>query len=202
MVKYAYRLHADEVVESTARCHPCFCGLVLPSGKSAKKSPNQPQFSVKLFFSPLGYNGLCLQRTGRFMISPIILSLLVGILGLLGGAVLGLCFRVYVLVLAIMLALVVVAGAGVAAEAGLRWIALDVFVVTMCLQLGYIAGSVFKARRASLREAQRPGYDNPPPGDEHVNDDDEDKLSGRSHEAVFGGFGQFDAQQIEVGRNC
>ena len=115
---------------------------------------------------------------------------------------LGLCFRVYVLVLAIMLALVVVAGAGVAAEAGLRWIALDVFVVTMCLQLGYIAGSVFKARRASLREAQRPGYDNPPPGDEHVNDDDEDKLSGRSHEAVFGGFGQFDAQQIEVGRNC
>jgi SecA preprotein cross-linking domain len=122
------------------------------------------------------------RRTGRFMISPIILSLLVGILGLLGGAVLGLCFRVYVLVLAIMLALVVVAGAGVAAEAGLRWIALDVFVVTMCLQLGYIAGSVFKARRATLREAQRPGYDNPPPGDEHVNDDDEEKLSGRSHE--------------------
>ena len=33
------------------------------------------------------------RRTGRFMISPIILSLLVGILGLLGGAVLGLCFR-------------------------------------------------------------------------------------------------------------
>jgi hypothetical protein len=114
------------------------------SGKSAKKSPNQPQFSVKLFFSPLGYNGLCLQRTGRFMISPIILALLVGILGLLGGAVLGLCFRVYVLVLAIMLALVVVAGAGVAAEAGLRWIALDVFVVTMCLQLGYIGRKRFQ----------------------------------------------------------
>jgi hypothetical protein len=54
------------------------------------------------------------------MISPIILILLVGILGLLGGALLGLCFRVYVVVLAIMLALVVVAGVGVAAEAGLR----------------------------------------------------------------------------------
>jgi hypothetical protein len=31
-------------------------------------------------------------------------------------------------------------------------------------------------------------------------DDDEDKLSGRTHEVVFGGFDQFDAQQIEVGR--
>jgi hypothetical protein len=110
-------------------------------------------------------------------------------------------------VLAIMVALVVVVGAGVAAEALLWWIALDVFVVTMCLQLGYIAGSVLKARTAALREAQRPGYDNPPPGDEnpppgdeHVNDDDEEKLGGRSHEAVFGGFDQFDAQQIEVGR--
>ena len=81
-----------------------------------------------------------------------------------------------------MLALVVVAGAGVAAEARLWWIALDVFVVTMCLQLGYIPGSVLKARKAALREAQRPGYDNPPPGDEHVNDDGEEKLSGRSHE--------------------
>jgi hypothetical protein len=85
-------------------------------------------------------------------------------------------------VLAIMLALVVVALAGVAAEARLWWIALDVFVVTMCLQLGYIAGSVFKARRATLREAQRPGYDNPPPGDEHVNDGGEEKLSSRAHE--------------------
>jgi hypothetical protein len=107
-------------------------------------------------------------------------------------------------VLAIMVALVVVVGAGVAAEALLWWIALDVFVVTMCLQLGYIAGSVLKARTAALREAQRPGYDNPPPGDENpppgVNDDDEEKLGGRSHEAVFGGFDQFDAQQIEVGR--
>jgi hypothetical protein len=114
--------------------------------RNLQTSHNSP---LSCFSRPLGYNGLCLQRTGRFMISPIILSLLVGILGLLGGAVLGLCFRVYVLVLAIMLALVVVAGAGVAAEAGLRWIALDVFVVTMCLQLGYIAGSVFKARRAN-----------------------------------------------------
>jgi hypothetical protein len=129
---------------------------------------------------------------GAFHDFPIILGLLVGILSFVVGAVLGLCFRVHVLVLAIMVALVVVAGAGVAAEALLWWIALDVFVVTMCLQLGYIAGSVLKVRTAALREAPPPGYDDPPPGHEHVNDDDEEKLGGKSHEAVFGGgFDQF-----------
>jgi len=86
------------------------------------------------------------------MISPIILGLLVGILSFLVGAVLGLCFRVHVLVLAIMVALVVVAGAGVAAEALLWWIALDVFVVTMCLQLGYIAGSSSKFAQQPCEE--------------------------------------------------
>jgi hypothetical protein len=97
-------------------------------------------------------------------------------LSLLVGALLGLCFRVHVLVLAIMLALVVVAGAGIAAEARLWWIALDVLVVTMCLQVGYIAGSVFKVRRAVLREGQRAGFDNPPPGDEPVNASDRLRL--------------------------
>jgi hypothetical protein len=85
-----------------------------------------------------------------FMISLAILSLL-------AGAVLGWWFTVPVLVLAIMLAAVVVAGAG-AAVVSLWWIALDVFVVTMCLQLGYGAGSALAAclgQRRAPREPRR-----------------------------------------------
>jgi len=99
------------------------------------------------FFHPVpGYSGLCCHR-GRFMISLATLSLLV-------GASLGLCFRVHVLVPAIMLALVVVAGAGIAAEARLWRIALDVLVVTMCLQVGYIARKRLQSPQSSL--ARRP----------------------------------------------
>jgi Transposase DDE domain len=113
---------------------PCFCGEVLAFWKIYKKPANRPQFSVKLFIPSLGTAAYCRQREGRFLISLTILSL---ILSLLMGAALGLWFTVHVLVLAIVLALVVVAGAGVAAEARLWWIALDIFVVTTCLQLGY-----------------------------------------------------------------
>jgi hypothetical protein len=82
------------------------------------------------------------------------------ILSLLAGAVLGWWFTVPVLVLAIMLAVVAVAGAG-AAVASLWWIALDVFVVTMCIQVGYVAGSAletytaFRGRRRAPRESSR-----------------------------------------------
>ena len=80
------------------------------------------------------------------------------ILGLLAGAVLGWGFTIPVLVVAIFLALVVVAGVG-AAVASVWWVALDVFVVTMCLQLGYVAGSAletyaaFRGQRRALRES-------------------------------------------------
>ena len=96
------------------------------------------------------YSGPCARG---FMISLAILSLL-------AGAVLRWCFTVPVLVLAIMLAVVVVAGAG-AAVASLWWIALDVFVVTICLQVGYVAGSAletytaFRGRRRAPRESSR-----------------------------------------------
>ena len=82
------------------------------------------------------------------------------IVSLLAGAVLGWWFTIPILVVAIFMALVVVAGVG-AAVASLWWIALDVFVVTMCLQLGYVAGSAletynaFRAQRRALLENKR-----------------------------------------------
>jgi hypothetical protein len=98
---------------------------------------------------------------GRFMVSLAIVSLL-------AGAVLGWWFKIPVLVLAIFLALVVVAGVG-AAVASLWWIALDVFVVTICLQLGYVAGSAletytaFRGQRRALRESRRAADASPRP---------------------------------------
>jgi hypothetical protein len=78
------------------------------------------------------------------MVSLAIVSLLV-------GAVLGWWFTIPVLLLAIFLALVIVAGVGAAAA--------SLFVVTMGLQLGYVAGSVLetyaavRGRRRALRES-------------------------------------------------
>jgi hypothetical protein len=43
---------------------PGFCALVLLSGKSAKKSPNQPQFSVRLFFAPWGTTAYAFNAQG------------------------------------------------------------------------------------------------------------------------------------------
>jgi hypothetical protein len=64
------------------------------------------------------------------------------ILSFLAGAALGLWFRVPVLALAIVLALVAVLGAGAATEVNPWWIALEALEVTVCLQLGYIAGII------------------------------------------------------------
>jgi len=80
-----------------------------------------------------------------------------GIVSLLAGAVLGWWFTIPVLMLAIVLALVVVAAVG-AAVASLWTIAFDIFVVTLCLQLGYVAGSVletYAAARSQLRASRQ-----------------------------------------------
>jgi hypothetical protein len=83
-----------------------------------------------------------------------------GIVSLLAGAVLGWWFTIHVLVLAIGLALVVVATIG-AAVASLWTIAIDIFVVTLCLQLGYVAGSVLeiyasdRGQRRASRQSSR-----------------------------------------------
>ena len=72
------------------------------------------------------------------------------ILSLLAGAILGLRFTAYVLVVAICFATAVIAGAGAAVEPT-WWIALDIVVGAIGLQLGYIAGSALMSAAASSR---------------------------------------------------
>jgi NADH:ubiquinone oxidoreductase subunit 6 (subunit J) len=83
------------------------------------------------------------------------------ILSFLAGAVLGLWFRVPVLVLAIMLALIVVVGAGAATEVNRWWIALEALVVMVCLQLGYIPGIIIATYTGAreYRDRQRVARD-------------------------------------------
>jgi hypothetical protein len=70
---------------------------------------------------------------------------LITVVAILGGAVLGLRYKVLILAPAITFALVFVAGVGLAREAGIWWIALDMVVVTTALQLGYLGGSALAA---------------------------------------------------------
>jgi hypothetical protein len=72
------------------------------------------------------------------------------ILSFLAGAALGLWFRVPVLALAIVLALIAVFAAGAATEVNPWWIALEALEVTVCLQLGYIAGNHQRHLRSHL----------------------------------------------------
>ena len=61
------------------------------------------------------------------------------------GVLLGLTFRVFILVPAALLALVGLAGMGAASEAGAVWmIALDIGVI-VAMQLGYASGSIVAA---------------------------------------------------------
>ena len=73
--------------------------------------------------------------------------LTLAIVAILGGAVLGLRYRVFILLPAVMLVLVVVIGVGVARGAGSGRIALDILVALTALQLGYAGGSAFAAAR-------------------------------------------------------
>ena len=83
------------------------------------------------------------------------------VISFLAGAVLGLWFRVSVLVLAIMLALIVVIGADAATEVNRWWIGLEALVVTVCLQLGYIPGVIIATYAAAreYRDRQRAARD-------------------------------------------
>jgi len=69
------------------------------------------------------------------------------IVTILVGAVLGLRYKVFTLLPAVMFVLVFVIGAGVARGAGIWRIALDMMVATTALQLGYAGGSAFAAAR-------------------------------------------------------
>ena len=67
------------------------------------------------------------------------------VLSAMFGVLLGLTFRVFILVPAALLALVGLAGMGAASEAGAMWmIALDIGVIA-AMQLGYAGGSVVLA---------------------------------------------------------
>jgi hypothetical protein len=94
--------------------------------------------------------------------------ILLAIVSILVGALLGLRFRVFILVPAITFALALVIGVGVAREAGIWWIALEMVVVATALQLGYLGGSAFAATRAThsgeelQTSAEMPGFDSKP----------------------------------------
>jgi hypothetical protein len=75
--------------------------------------------------------------------------LTITIVTILGGAVLGLRRKVYILIPAAMFVLVFVISLGVALGAGIWGIALDMLVATTALQLGYAGGSAFTAARAA-----------------------------------------------------
>jgi hypothetical protein len=67
------------------------------------------------------------------------------VLSAMFGVLLGLTFRVFILVPAALLALVGLAGMGAASEAGAVWmIAVDIGVI-VAMQLGYASGSIVAA---------------------------------------------------------
>jgi hypothetical protein len=69
------------------------------------------------------------------------------IVTILGGALLGLRYRVFILLPAAIFVLVLVIAVGVACGAGTWRMALDMLVATTALQLGYVGGSAFAAAR-------------------------------------------------------
>jgi hypothetical protein len=69
------------------------------------------------------------------------------IVTILVGAVLGLRYKVFTLLPAVMFVLAFVIGVDVARGAGIWRIALDMMVATTALQLGYAGGSAFAAAR-------------------------------------------------------
>jgi hypothetical protein len=70
------------------------------------------------------------------------------IVTILCGTVLGLRYKIFILLPAAMFMLVFVIGVGVARGAGIWRIALDMTVAMTALQLGYAGGSAFAAARA------------------------------------------------------
>src|SRR5262249_35701287 len=80
----------------------------------------------------------------------------VAFLALLVGAALGMRFKFYILMPAILLALMVVVGMGFASDVDPWWNALDAAIVWCALQFGYIAGGVIQTRVAISSLQSRP----------------------------------------------
>jgi hypothetical protein len=82
--------------------------------------------------------------------------LILTVVTILGGAVLGLRRKVFILLPAAAFALVFVIGVDVARGVGIWRIALDAMVAMTALQLGYAGGSAFAAarKRRKLRRGE------------------------------------------------
>jgi hypothetical protein len=64
------------------------------------------------------------------------------IASVLVGALLGMRFRVFILVPAVLLGVAIVTGVGIARESGIWWVAFEIVVITTALEVGYLGGSV------------------------------------------------------------
>jgi hypothetical protein len=84
-----------------------------------------------------------------------VVMLTITIVTVLGGAVLGLRHKVFILMPAATFVLVFVIGLGVARGASIWEIALEMLVATTALQLGYAGGSAFTAARAAASRRRR-----------------------------------------------
>jgi hypothetical protein len=84
------------------------------------------------------------------------LLLILTVVTILGGALLGLRYKVFILLPAATFVLVFVIGVGVAHGDGIWSIALDMMVAATALQLGYAGGSAFAAarKRRKLRSGE------------------------------------------------
>jgi hypothetical protein len=78
------------------------------------------------------------------------------IVGLFVGALLGIRFRVFILIPAVLLTVAIVTGFGLARESGAWRILLEIVVVSTALELGYAGGSVW-ARLWSASRKSRAG---------------------------------------------
>jgi len=90
------------------------------------------------------------------------LLLTLTIVTVLGGAVLGLRYKVFILLPAATFVSVFVIGVGVARGAGIWRIALEMMVAMTALQLGYAGGSAFTAARQRCKLRR----------DEHITQED------------------------------
>jgi hypothetical protein len=93
---------------------------------------------------------------------------------LAGGAVLGLRYKVFILVPAVLFAILAVIGASVARGAGIWTIVLEVLVGATALQLGYVGGSAFTL----VRSVRKPSRVRPTPA--HLVDPGNVRIGGES----------------------
>jgi uncharacterized protein YneF (UPF0154 family) len=78
------------------------------------------------------------------------LMMLLVVLGFLAGMLLGLRFAFLILLPAIMLAWILTICADIVRDLGFWWILLDMLVVSVALQLGYVAGALVAVFRRAM----------------------------------------------------